>query len=136
MHRWTSRRQGMTKEKTRGDEASEIGRQNMAHAYSAMDYYFDNLKKTVASAHGERQSWGEKLKACAEQTFPPPKKFSVTLSYAADIQVCFSQMIIRCAIGSFWRAGRRPARGLYQSSIRSNEKTIPVWVIHDPLLST
>jgi hypothetical protein len=40
----------MTKEKTRGDEASEIGRQNMAHAYSAMDYYFDNLKKTVASA--------------------------------------------------------------------------------------
>ena len=27
-----------------------IGKQTMAHAYSAMDYYFDHLKKTVASA--------------------------------------------------------------------------------------
>ena len=40
----------MTKEKTQGDELSAIGKQTMAHAYSAMDYYFDHLKKTVASA--------------------------------------------------------------------------------------
>jgi hypothetical protein len=37
----------MTKEKTRGDdELSAIGKQTMARAYPAMDYYFDHLKKT------------------------------------------------------------------------------------------
>jgi hypothetical protein len=35
----------MTKQKTRGDELGAIGKQTMAHAYSAMDYYFDHLKK-------------------------------------------------------------------------------------------
>ena len=40
----------MTKKKTRGDELSAIEKQTIAHAYSAMDYYFDHLKKTVASA--------------------------------------------------------------------------------------
>jgi hypothetical protein len=40
----------MAKEKTEGEELSAIGKQTMAHTYSAMDYYFDHLKKTVASA--------------------------------------------------------------------------------------
>jgi hypothetical protein len=40
----------MAKEKARGEELSAINKQTMAHAYSAMDYYFDHLKKTVASA--------------------------------------------------------------------------------------
>ena len=33
----------MAKEKTQGDELSAIGKQTMARAYSAMDYYFDHL---------------------------------------------------------------------------------------------
>ena len=40
----------MAKEKTKGEEFSAIGKQTTAHAYSAMDYYFDHLKKTVALA--------------------------------------------------------------------------------------
>ena len=35
----------MTKEKPQGDEFSAIGKQTMARAYSAMDYYFDHLKE-------------------------------------------------------------------------------------------
>ena len=57
----------MAKEKTRGEELSAIGKQTMAHAYSAMDYYFDHLKKTVASAPSGETEFGEKVKACAEQ---------------------------------------------------------------------
>ena len=76
----------MTKEKTRGDEASEIGRQNMAHAYSAMDYYFDHLKKTIASAPTGGTEFGEKVKACAEQNISATQEFVRDLSYARDIQ--------------------------------------------------
>ena len=36
----------MAKNKTRGEELGAIGKQTMAHGYSAMDYYFDHLKKT------------------------------------------------------------------------------------------
>ena len=61
----------MTKEKTQGDELSAIGKQTMAHAYSAMDYYFDHLKKTVASAPTGGTEFGEKVKACAEQRLAP-----------------------------------------------------------------
>jgi hypothetical protein len=58
----------VTNEKTRGDdEFSAIGKQTMARAYSAMDYYFDHLKKTVASAPSGGTEFGEKIKACAEQ---------------------------------------------------------------------
>ena len=39
----------MAKETTKGEELSALGKQTMAHAYSAMDYYFDHLKKTIAS---------------------------------------------------------------------------------------
>jgi hypothetical protein len=47
----------MAKEKTEGEELSAIGKQTMAHTYSAMGYYFDHSKKTVASApRGERNS--------------------------------------------------------------------------------
>ena len=57
----------MAKEKTKGEEFSAIGKQTTAHAYSAMDYYFDHLKKTVASAPSGGTEFGEKVKACAEQ---------------------------------------------------------------------
>ena len=76
----------MTKEKTQGDELSAIGKQTMAHAYSAMDYYFDHLKKTVASAPTGGTELGEKVKACAEQNISATQEFVRDLSYAKDIQ--------------------------------------------------
>jgi hypothetical protein len=42
----------MAKEKAKGEELSATGKQTIAHAYLAMDYYFDHLKKTVSSAFG------------------------------------------------------------------------------------
>ena len=50
----------MAKEKSEGNEFSAIGKQTMARAYSAMDYYFDHLKKNVASAPSGEQSSGRK----------------------------------------------------------------------------
>jgi hypothetical protein len=45
-----------------------------------MDYYFDHLKKSIASAPSGGMEFGEKVKACAERTLPPD------LSSAKDIQ--------------------------------------------------
>ena len=79
----------MAKEKTRGEELSALGKQTMAHAYSAMDYYFDHLKKTVASAPSGGTEFGEKVKACAEQNITATQEFVRDLSYAKDIQDMF-----------------------------------------------
>ena len=69
-----------------GDEFSAIGKQTMARAYSAMDYYFDHLKKTIASAPSGGTEFGEKVKACAEQNISATQEFVRELSYAKDIQ--------------------------------------------------
>jgi hypothetical protein len=79
----------MAKEKTKGEEFSAIGKQTTAHAYSAMDYYFDHLKKTVASAPSGGTEFGEKVKACAEQNIAATQEFVRDLSYAKDIQDMF-----------------------------------------------
>jgi hypothetical protein len=76
----------MTKEKTQRDELSAIGKQTMARAYSAMDYYFDHLKKTVASAPSGGTEFGETVKACAEHNITATQEFVRDLSYAKDIQ--------------------------------------------------
>src|SRR6202046_5367495 len=76
----------MTKQKTQGDELNAIGKQTMARAYSAMDYYFDHLKRTVASAPSGGTEFGEKVKACAEQNTSATQEFVRELSYAKDIQ--------------------------------------------------
>ena len=76
----------MAKEKSEGDEFGAIGKQTMARAYSAMDYYFDHLKKTVASAPSGGTEFGEKVKACAEQNISATQEFVRELSYAKDIQ--------------------------------------------------
>ena len=57
----------MAKVKARGEELSPMGEQTMARSYSAMDYYFDHLKKTVASAPSGETELGEKVKPFAEQ---------------------------------------------------------------------
>jgi len=78
----------MTKEKTR-DELSAIGKQTMAHPYSAMDYYFDHLRKTVASAPTGGTEFGEKVKVVAEKNITATQEFVRDLSYAKDIQDMF-----------------------------------------------
>ena len=76
----------MAKVKARGEELSPMGEQTMARAYSAMDYYFDHLKTTVASAPSGGTEFGEKVKACAEQNISATQEFVRELSYAKDIQ--------------------------------------------------
>ena len=76
----------MAKENTRGGELSATGKQTMPHAYSAMDYYFDHLKKTVASAPSGGSEFGEKVKVYAEKNIAATQEFVRKLSYAKDIQ--------------------------------------------------
>jgi hypothetical protein len=76
----------MTKEKTQGGELIATCKQTMPHAYSAMDYYFDHLKKTVASAPSGGSEFGEKVKVYAEKNIAATQEFVRELSYAKDIQ--------------------------------------------------
>ena len=77
----------MTNEKTRGDdEFGAIGKQTMARAYSAMDYYFDHLKETIALAPSGGTEFGEKVKASAEQNISATQEYVRELTYAKDIQ--------------------------------------------------
>src|SRR5262249_5629748 len=79
----------ITMGKTREDESSAIGKHAMSHPYSAMDYYFDNLRKTVASAPAGKTEFGEKVKAYAERNIAATQQFVRDLSYAKDIQHMF-----------------------------------------------
>ena len=79
----------MAKEKTRGEELSAIGKQTMAHPYSAMDYYFDHLKKTVTSAPSGGTEFEEKVKAYAEKNIAAAQEFVRDLSYVKDVQDMF-----------------------------------------------
>jgi hypothetical protein len=79
----------MAKEKSKGEELSTIGKQTMAHAYSPMDYYFDHLKKAVASAPSGGTEFGEKVKAYAEQNIFATQEYVRELTYAKDIQDMF-----------------------------------------------
>ena len=80
----------MAKEKSDGDKFSAIGEQTIARSYSAMDYYFDHLKKCVASAPSGGTERGEKVKACAEQNISATQEFvrdpnaSINLTSAAN----------------------------------------------------
>ena len=64
----------MAKEKPEADEFGAIGKQTMARAYSAMDYYFDHLKKTVASSPtGRNRVWRESKGLRGAEHFRHPK---------------------------------------------------------------
>jgi hypothetical protein len=76
----------MAKEKPESSDFSAVGKQTMARAYSAMDYYFDHLKKTVASAPSGGTEFGEKVKVCVGQNISATQEFVRELSYAHDIQ--------------------------------------------------
>ena len=79
----------MTKEKMRDDEVRTLGNQNRPHPYSAMDYYLDHLKKTVASAPTGGTEFGEKVKGYAEKNIAATQEFVRDLSYAKGIQDIF-----------------------------------------------
>src|ERR1700722_12001645 len=110
----------MTKEKAQGDELSAIGKQTMAHAYSAMDYYFDHLKKSVASAPSGGTEFGEKVKACAEQNISATQEFVRDLSYAKDIQD-----ILRIQM-EFMRSQLKPLASRLRTWARLMSKRRPV----------
>jgi hypothetical protein len=76
----------MAKEKSKGEVLSTLGKHTKARAYSAMDYYFDHLKKTVASAPSGGTEFGEKVRACAEQNIFATQEYVRELTYAKDIQ--------------------------------------------------
>jgi hypothetical protein len=100
----------IAKEKSEGDEFSAIGRQTMARAYSAMGYYFDHLKETIASAPSGGTEFGEKVKASAEQNISATQEYVRELTYAKDVQdilrIQNSNGIRAVAIGGVWRAGK------------------------------
>ncbi len=79
----------MTTEKTRDDELRAFGKQIMQHPYSAMDYYFDHLRKTIASAPAGGTEFGERVKLYADKNIAATQEFVRDLSYAQDIQDMF-----------------------------------------------
>ena len=79
----------MAKEKTRGEELSAIGKQTMAHAYSAMDYYFDHLKKTVALAPSRGNRIRRKSESLCGAKHCRYSGVVRDLSYAKDVKDMF-----------------------------------------------
>jgi hypothetical protein len=63
-----------------------MGEHTMGWAYSAMDYYFDHLRKTIASAPSGGTEFEEKVKACAEQNISATQEYVRELTYANDMQ--------------------------------------------------
>jgi hypothetical protein len=127
----------MTKEKTQGDELTAIGKQTMARAYSAMDYYFDHLKKTVASAPSGGTEFGEKVKACAEHNITATQEFVRELSYAKDIQdmLRIQTEFMRSQLEAFGEQAKDLSEA-YIKAASGQARKRPVRVMHVPLLRT
>jgi hypothetical protein len=74
----------MPQQRPRGSNA--VGKQSAARAFSAMDYYFDHLKESVASAPSGGTEIGEKVKVYAEQNISATQEYVRELTYAKDIR--------------------------------------------------
>ena len=61
--------------KQRPDKSNAVGKQTATRAFSAMDYYFDHLKESVASAPSGGTEIGEKVKAYAEQNISATQEY-------------------------------------------------------------
>jgi hypothetical protein len=85
----------------RGEELDAVSKETVARAYSAMDYYFDHLKKTIASAPSGGTEFGEKVKACTEQNISATQEYVRELTYAKDIRIYFE--FRRSSCGRNWR---------------------------------
>lgn len=70
-------------------EMNEAAKQAMTQVFGAMDSYFDNLKKTIASAPSGGTEFGEKLKGYAERNTAATHDFIKKLSQARDLQDMF-----------------------------------------------
>ena len=70
-------------------EMSEAAKQAMTQVFGAVDSYFDNLKKTIASAPSGGTEFGEKLKGYAERNTAATHDFIKKLSQAKDLQDMF-----------------------------------------------
>jgi hypothetical protein len=77
---------GETNGRQEGGRVKRCWQASRDAGYLAVDYYFDHLKKTVASAPSGGTALGEKVKACAEQNISATQEFVRELSYAKDIQ--------------------------------------------------
>ncbi len=94
----------MAKGKSSSDQFDIPGKQQTsARAWSAMDYYFDHLKETVASAPSGGSEFGEKMKAYAEQNISATQEYVRELTYAKDIQdiVRIQMEFVRTQLATF-----------------------------------
>ena len=123
----------MAKEKSKGDKFSAIGKQTITRSYSAMDYYFDHLKKTIASAPSGGTELGEKVKACAEQNISATQEFVRDLSCALlRIQMEF----MRSQLEAFGEQAKDLSEAYIKAASGQTGEATPVTVMYDPLLST
>lgn len=76
----------MAKEQKSAEELSGIAKQTMEQARSAVDMYFDYVKKTISSAPSGGTELGEKLKSYAEKNITTTHEFVKRLSQAKDFQ--------------------------------------------------
>jgi hypothetical protein len=114
----------MPKEKP--DEFAAIRKQGMARAYSAMDYYFDHLKESVASAPAGGTEFSEKVKAYAEQNISATQEYVRELTYAKDIQDIFriQTNFVRSQLEAFGRQAK-DLREAYINAASGQTRTPP-----------
>ncbi len=73
-------------EEEKPQENTPLAGQPSAPAYWAMDYYFDNLRKVVASAPSGGTEFGEQIKNDAVKNLSATREFMKKLSQAKSFQ--------------------------------------------------
>jgi hypothetical protein len=93
----------VAKGKSSTDQLGIFGKQTTPPAWSPMDYYFDHLKESVASAPSGGTEFGEKIKTCAEQNISATQEYVRALTYAKDIQdiVRIQMEFVRAQLATF-----------------------------------
>lgn len=76
----------MAKDRKPAEELSGVAEQTMEQARTAMDTYFDYLKKAVSSTPSGGTEFGEKLKSYAEANLTTTHEFVRQLSQVKDFQ--------------------------------------------------
>jgi hypothetical protein len=76
----------MAKDQKPVEELSGMAKQTIEQARSAVDIYFDTLKRAVSSCPAGGTEFGEKLKSYAERNVVTTHEFVKQLSHAKDFQ--------------------------------------------------
>jgi hypothetical protein len=90
----------MAKDQKPAEELSGFAKQTMEQARSAVDTYFDYLRKAISSTPSGGTEFGEKLKSYAEANLATTHEFVRQLSQVKDfnemvrIQVEFMQSLV------------------------------------------